>query len=117
MNKQDRSKIKTTPEICNGDSYVLTGSGSFRGTFLLQVKDNMKPHWMSCMCITYALQEPFKKELERLQEHKIEAPLGMDETGQWCNNFVIVPKPNGTVHSWLDPMQLNQILPRPMHRG
>ena len=53
----------------------------------------------------YALQEPFKKELERLQGHQILAPLGLDKTAEWCSSFVVmVPKPHGMVHLCLDPM-------------
>ena len=64
-------------------SDVFTGIGCFKGTFSLQVKDDMKPYQMPPRCITYVLQEPFKKELERLQEHEIHAPLGMDKMAKW----------------------------------
>ena len=42
---------------------------------------------------------------------------GMDETAEWCNSFVLVPKPNGKVRLCLDPVMLNQVLKRPVHRG
>ena len=41
----------------------------------------------------------------------------MDETAEWCNSFVLVPKSNGKVRLCLDPASLNQALIRPMHRG
>ena len=41
----------------------------------------------------------------------------VDKMAKWCNNFVIIPKPNGTVHLCLDPERRNQALIRPMHRG
>ena len=37
------------------------------------------------------------KELKRLQEQQILAPLGEDETVEWCNSFGTVPKLNGRV--------------------
>ena len=43
--------------------------------------------------------------------------LGIDETAEWCNNFVLVPKANGKVRLCLDPVRLNQMLIRPVHRG
>ena len=56
-------------------------------------------------------------ELERLQEQDIIAPLGVDQMTEWCNSFVVVPKANGKVWLCLDPVQLNQALIRPIHRG
>ena len=44
-------------------------------------------------------------------------PLGVDETAEWCNSFVLVPKANGKVRLCLDPVRLNQALIRPVHRG
>ena len=44
-------------------------------------------------------------------------PLGVDETAEWCNSFVLVPKANGKVRLCLDPARLNQALIRPIHRG
>ena len=43
------------------------------------------------------LQEPLKKELDRLQKQQIIMPLGVDETSEWCNSFVLGPKANGKV--------------------
>ena len=43
--------------------------------------------------MAYALQEPFKKDLERLQEHQILAPQGVDETTEGSNSIIIVSKP------------------------
>ena len=55
--------------------------------------------------------------MEWLQEQDIIAPLGVDETAEWCKNVVVVPKANGKVWLCLDPVQLNQALIRPIHRG
>ena len=54
--------------------------------------------------VAYALQKPFKKELEQLQELDIIAFLGVDEMAEWCNTFVVVPKENGKVLLCLDPV-------------
>ena len=45
------------------------------------------------------------------------ATLGVDETAEWCNSFVLVPKSNGRVRLCLDPARLNQALIRPVHMG
>ena len=54
---------------------------------------------------------------ERLQEQKITALPGLDETGKWCNGFVIVSKPNGAVHLCINPTQFNQASVRSLHIG
>ena len=77
-------------------SDVFTGIWCFKGTLFLQVKDDTKPYKFLLHCVAYALQEPFKKELERLQQHQILASLDIDEIAEWYNTFVMVPKPNGT---------------------
>ena len=41
----------------------------------------------------------------------------MDETAQWCNSFVLVPKPDGKVRLRLDPARISQALIHPDHRG
>ena len=44
-------------------------------------------------------------------------PLGIDETLEWCNSFVLVPKANCKVRLCMDPARLNQALIRPVHWG
>ena len=67
--------------------------------------------------VAYALQKLFKEELDQLQKMDIITPLGVDETVQWCNSFVLVPKVNGKVRLCLDLVRLNKALIRPVHRG
>ena len=41
------------------------------------------------------------KELERLQEKQILTPLGVDETFETCNTYIIAPKPMEQCnHAW-----------------
>ena len=47
----------------------------------------------------------------------IVTPLGVDKRVEWCNSFVLVPKANGKLRLCLDPVRLNQVLIRPIHRG
>ena len=95
---------------------VFNGIGCFEGTFSLQLRPDSKPYHAPPRCVAYALQKPFQDELERLQQDII-APLGVNETSEWCNSFVLVPKANGKVRLCLDPAQLNQVLIRPIHRA
>ena len=54
------------------------------------------------------MQKPFKEELDCPQQQDIIRPLSVDETTEWCNSFVLVPKSNGKVRPCLDPARLNQ---------
>ena len=88
----------------------------FDGKFSLQVKAHSKPYQAPLWHMAQALQKPFKEELKKLQRQDIIAPLGTDETAEWCNSFVLVPKADGRERLCLDPARLNQAL-RPVHRG
>ena len=61
------ASAKTTQIMHTDFSNVLIGIMCFKHTFSLHVKDNLKP---------YVLQEPFRKEPERLQEQQILALVG-----------------------------------------
>ena len=96
---------------------MFNGIGCFEGTFSLQLKPNSKPYQVPPRCVAYALQKPFKDELEWLQKLDIITALGIDGTVERCNSFVLVPTANGKVRLCLDPGRLNQALIRPVHRG
>ena len=96
---------------------VFNGIGYFKGTFSLQLKPDSKLYQVPPRCVAYALQKPFKEELEHLQKMDIITPLGVDETAEWCNSFVLIPKANGKVGLCLDLARLNQAIIRPIHRG
>ena len=104
-------------EVHNTFSDVFNGIGCFKGTFSLQLKPDSKLYQAPPRCVVYALQKPFKGELEHLQRMDIITPLGIDKLAEWCNSFVLVPKANGKVRLCLDLARLNQALIRPIHRG
>ena len=82
---------------------VFNGIGYFEGTFSLQLKPESKPYQVPHRHVVYVLQKPFKEELEHLQKMDIITPLGVDETAEQCNSFVLVPKANSKVRLCLDP--------------
>ena len=96
---------------------VFSQLGCFDGTFSLQVKPDSKLNQKPLRHVAYALQNPFREELEQLQQQDIIAPLGMDETTEWCNGFALVPKPNDKASLCLDPLRLSQALIQPDNRG
>ena len=44
-------------------------------------------HIILSSCMAYAIQEPFKTDLQRLQEHQILAPLGVGKMARWCQLY------------------------------
>ena len=86
----------------------FAGIGYFKGTFSLQVKNDVKSYQVPPKCITYAIQVALKKEEERLQEHQILARHGLDKMAESNNNFSIVPILDGTVHLCLDPQHITK---------
>ena len=64
------------------------------------------------ICSTTAIQKR-----KNLQQQDITAQLSIDETTEWCNIFVLVPKLNGKVRPCLDSARLNHALIRLVHRG
>ena len=79
----------------------------FDGTFSLQVKPDSKPYQVSLVHVAYALQKPFKEELEKLQQQDIMTPLDIDEMVEWYNSFILILKPNGRVRLCIDQARLN----------
>ena len=92
-----RVSAKITQQLQRYFQNVFTGIVCFDGTFSLQVKADSKPYLVQPLHVAYALQKPFKEELELLKQEDIIPQLGMDKTAEWCNSFVIVTKSNGKV--------------------
>ena len=114
--KANRVASTKNPQIMhNSYSDLFTEIGHSKKNISVQNKADVKPYQTLHKCIGYELQEPSRKELEILQQ--ILALLGVDETAEWCNSFVIVSEPNGMVLLGLDPMKLNHALIKPVQRG
>ena len=112
-----RKSVESTQWIHKDFDDVFNGIECFEGIFSLQLKPDSKPYQAPPWCMAYALQEPFHDELERLQQQDIITPLGVNETSEWCNSFVLVPKANGKVRLCLEQALLSQALIRLVHRG
>ena len=99
--KRKGSKMtqKMHDKFCN----AFNGIGCFEDTFSLQLKPDSKPYQAPPRCVAYALQKPFKEELECLQKMNIITPLWVDEMVEWCNSFLLAPKANSKVRLCLDP--------------
>ena len=99
-----RQSSKMTQKIHDRFGNIFNGMGCFDSMFSSQLKPNSKPYQAPPRCVAYAVQKPFKEELECLQKMDNITPLRVDETLEWCNSFVLVPKANGKVRQCLDPV-------------
>ena len=73
---------------------LFTEIDCFDGKCSLQVKLDSKPYKVPPGCAVYTMQKPFKGKLEQLQLQDIITPVGVVETAEWCNSFVLVLKSN-----------------------
>ena len=84
-----------TMKIHNDFSNVFIVIDCFEGMSKMQMRDSSHPYQALPRRVAYVLQEPLQEELNKLKQQQIIVPAGIDETSEWCNNFVLVPKANG----------------------
>ena len=106
-----------TKKIHSDFSDIFMSVSWFYGTFKLQVRKGSHPYQALPRRVAYALQEPLKEDLERLQKQQLIVPLDFDETSEWCNSLVLAPKANGMVRLCLNLARLNKIIIRSIDRG
>ena len=112
--------VRRTDSICQLTGYVCICLISTLLTLPHSRELSIQHNWAipsTLGFITYTLQQLFKEGLGWLQKQKIVVPLGVDKISNWCNSFVLVPKPNGHMRQCLSLARLNQALNRPVHRG
>ena len=63
-----KKSAELTQQIHKEFNNVFNGIGCFKGTFSLQLGPDSRLYQVSLRHVAYALQKPFKDELERLQQ-------------------------------------------------
>ena len=81
----------------------------------IKLKDGAIPHVEPVRHVPHAMQEPLKRELDKLVNEKILHKVDIAEPIEWLNSFVCVKKPNGKLRLCLDPTHLNKWIIRPRH--
>ena len=112
-----KSQAEYWQKIHNNFSDIFTGIGCFKGTIKLQVREDSCLYQVQSRRVAYALQEPIREELDRLQKRKEMVLLDVDEISEWCKSFLLVLKANCKVKLCLNQARLNKVLIRPIHRG
>ena len=87
-----RASEVLTNKIHNEFSDVFSGIGCIEGSFTLQGKEISQQYHVPSRRVAYTLQEALKEELGRLQRQQVIVSLGVGDTSEWCNSFVLVSK-------------------------
>ena len=77
-------------------------------TIDIKLKEGAIPYVAPICCMTHALQEPLRLELEKLVDEGKLQKLKIDEKSEWLVSFACVRKPNGSICLCLDPTHLNK---------
>ena len=77
-----RLSAEITQQLQREFKDAFNGIECFYGTLSLQSKPNSKPYQVPPRCVAYALQWPFKEELQCLQQQDIITALGLSKTSE-----------------------------------
>ena len=116
--------VRTVAAISSNDEYtqkimavfleLFTGLGELKGEYHVKVKENTKPFTLTTPHrVPIPLRQEVKNELDR--KLKLGVIRRVDEPTPWCAGMVVVPKPNGDVHIWVDVTKLNKSVCRERH--
>ncbi|XP_060855321.1 uncharacterized protein LOC132933002 [Metopolophium dirhodum] len=89
---------------------VFEGVGCIEGNYEIKLKDNFVPIACATRKIPFSLEEPLKKELNKLCDLQIIEKV--EEFTEWVHPIVIAKKPNGAIRICLDPQNLNKVIQR-----
>ena len=88
--------------------------GILKTAYHIELKDGVTPVVVPPRKIPYALKDPLKKELDRME--KLGIIEKVEKSTDWVNALVVVSKPNGKLRVCLDPRPLNQAIKRHHYR-
>ncbi|KAF0747865.1 Uncharacterized protein FWK35_00020961 [Aphis craccivora] len=90
--------------------HVFEGVGCIEGNYEIKLKDNFVPVACATRKIPFSLEEPLRKELNKLCELQIIEKV--EEFTEWVHPIVLAKKPNGAIRICLDPQNLNKVIQR-----
>ncbi|XP_064469795.1 uncharacterized protein LOC135384527 [Ornithodoros turicata] len=97
-------------ELLNSCSDVFEGTGRLPGEHHIMLHANADPSISPARKIPIALEDQFKRELQRMLDQKVIAKV--TEPTDWCSPIVIITKADGTLRLCMDPRSLNKAIKR-----
>ena len=96
-------------------SRFVSRNGLMDGEISIKLKDGVIPQVEPIRRVPHAMQEPLKKELDKLVTEGILHKVDISEPIEWLNSFVCVKKSNSKIRLCLGPTHLNRWIIRPRH--
>ena len=122
---QNEKQVKIIAQVSDEESFkqeiereypdLFKGIGLMDREISIKLKDGAVPHVEPIRQVPHAMQEPPKKELDKLVAEGILHKVDISEPIEWLNSFVCVKKANGKIRLCLDPTHLNRWIIRPRH--
>ena len=104
-----------TKDIFDKYSVVFDGRlGTLPGCVHLHIRDDIKPRILPARRIPFALDEKFRKELDKMVEMGVITKV--DEPTEWVSQVVVTTKKSGELRVCIDPKFLNEALKREHYR-
>ena len=104
-------QLLTVQQVVTQDPKVFKRQrGRFPGVVKIEVDANVQPVVTPTRRIPTALKEKFNKEIDRLQNLGVIAPV--DKPTPWVSSVVVATKTSGALRICIDPRPLNAALKR-----
>ena len=91
---------------------VFQGLGCLPGKYHISIDPSVQPVVHPPRRIPHSKRDPFKKELDRMENVGIIEKVPLNEPADWVSSLVCVDKPDGSIRVCLDPRDLNCAIKR-----
>ena len=105
----DKMSVNTTSDIFHEYADVFEGIGCLDESYHIEIDPTVKPVIHPPRRVPVTLKDPLKKELDRMVEEGILAPV--NDPTDWVSSMVTVVKPN-KLRICIDPKDLNRAIKR-----
>ena len=95
---------------------LFKGIRCMDGEISIKLRDRAIPHVEPIRCVPHIMQEPLKKELDKLVNEKILHKVDISELIEWLNSFVCVKKPNSKIRWIIHPRHSTKLVDDILHR-
>ena len=112
--KVNRCETFNLDQISKGYFNCFGEVGTLNTAYHIELRDDVTPVVVPPRKTPYALKDPLKKELDRME--KLGIIEEVEKSTDWVNALVVVSKPNGKLRVFLDPRPLNQGIKRHHYR-